>query len=262
MLLQRVATAAVGLPIVFLLILAGGPLYVGAAALILLIGTLEFQSARLGWRSPLALLGAALSAALAAGAFVGADWVLWFTLGGVLLPLAWVTVRGDAATALDDWLWTVGAVLYIGLLGSHLVLTRELDNGRDWVYLAVIATFANDTASYFVGRAIGRRALAPHISPGKTVEGALGGFAGAIAAAVLLNYFLGLRLEAALIVPLAVLIPLASQVGDLAESILKRGMQVKDASQLLPGHGGFMDRLDSILLTSVVVYYFVVWVLP
>ena len=113
-----------------------------------------------------------------------------------------------------------------------------------------------------MGRAAGRRALAPHISPGKTVEGALGGFAGAIAAVVLLNYVLGLRLETALVAPLAVLIPLAAQFGDLAESMLKRGMQMKDASQLLPGHGGFMDRLDSILFTSVVVYYFVVWVLP
>jgi phosphatidate cytidylyltransferase len=262
MLLQRVATAVVGFPVVILLIWAGGPWYVAAVALILFIATLEFQSVRVGWRSPLALLGAALSAALAAGAFVGADWVLWFAVGGVLAPLAWVTLRGDPAAALDDWLWTVGAVMYIGLLGSHLVLTRELDNGRDWVYLVVLTTFANDTASYFVGRAAGRRPLAPHISPGKTMEGALGGFAGAIAAAVLLNYFLGLRLEAALILPLAVLIPLAAQIGDLAESILKRGMQVKDASRLLPGHGGFMDRLDSILFTSVVVYYFVVWVLP
>ena len=262
MLPQRIATAVAGIPIIFVLILAGGRWYTAAVALVLFVAALEFQSARMGWRSPLALLGAALCAALAGGALVGPEWVLWFALGAVVVPLAWVTLRGDPGTALNDWLWTLGAVFYVGLLGSHLVLARGLENGRDWVYLALFATFASDSASYLVGRAVGRQALAPHISPGKTVEGALGGFAGGIVAAVLLNYLLGLRLEAALIVPLAVLIPLAAQLGDLAESMLKRGMQVKDASKLLPGHGGFMDRLDSILFSSVVVYYFVVWVLP
>ncbi len=262
MLPHRIATAVAGTPIIFLLVLAGGRWYAAAAALILVVAALEFQSPRLGWRSPLALLGAALCAAMAGGALVGPEWVLWFALGAVIVPLAWVTLRGDPGTALNDWLWTIGAVFYIGLLGSHLVLARELENGRDWVFLALFATFANDTASYFVGRALGRQPLAPHISPGKTVEGALGGFAGGIAAALILNYLLGLRLESALIVPLAILIPFAAQLGDLAESMLKRGMQTKDASKLLPGHGGFMDRLDSVLFTSVVVYYFVVWVLP
>ena len=78
----------------------------------------------------------------------------------------------------------------------------------------------------------------------------------------MLNYFLGLRVEAALIIPLAVLLPLAAQTGDLVESKLKRSMQVKDASQLVPGHGGLMDRFDSVLLTIVVVYYYLKWVIP
>ena len=79
---------------------------------------------------------------------------------------------------------------------------------------------------------------------------------------LLLNYFLGIRLEAALIVPLAALLPVAAVLGDLAESILKRGMQVKDASSLIPGHGGLLDRFDSLLFTFPVVYYFVTWVVP
>ncbi len=262
MLAQRIASAAVGIPLIVVLIWAGGPWYTGAACLVVLVAAHEFQMLHHGGWTPLGLLAAGLAAALPAGAMVGPDWVLWFAVGGVLIPLAWVTTRADPATAVTDWLWAAGGVAYVGLLGAHIVLVRELPEGRDWVYLAILGTFAVDTAAYFVGLAVGRRKLAPHISPGKTVEGTLGGLAGGFAAVLLLNYFLGIRLEAALIVPLAALLPVAAVLGDLAESILKRGVRVKDASRVIPGHGGFLDRLDSLLLTLPVVYYFVTWVVP
>ena len=262
MLVQRVASSVVGIPIIVGLVLAGGGVYAAAAALILLLATLEFEAPLLGWWHPLALLAAALSAALAAGALVGEDWLLWFGTGLVLLPLVFVTLTGDPGTGLQRWLWAVGGVLYVGWLGSHLVLLRQAPDGRDWVLLLLFSTFATDTSSYFVGRALGRRPLASRISPGKTVEGAIGGVLFGLAAALLLNYFLGLRKEAALIVPVAVLLPLAAELGDLAESLLKRGMRVKDASPLVPGHGGLMDRLDSVLFTGVVLYYYLVWILP
>ena len=262
MLAQRVASAAAGIPIIVLLIWAGGGWYAGAVSLIVLIAAYEFQLPHHRGVTPLALLAAGLAAAIPAGAFVGLDWVVWFTLSGVLIPLVWVTLRADPATALEDWSWAVAGLLYVGFLGAHLELLRELHNGRDWVYLAVFATFATDTAAYFVGRTIGRRKLAPSISPGKTVEGTIGGIAGGFAAVVLANEFLGIRLEAALIVPLAAILPLFAVVGDLAESILKRGMHIKDTGHEIPGHGGFLDRLDSILFTFPAVYYFVIWVVP
>ncbi len=261
MLAQRVASAFIGIPVIVLLIWAGGPWYTAAACLIVLVAAYEFQATQHRW-APAALLAAGLTAALPAGAFVGLDWLLWFTLAGVFIPLVWVTLRGDPATALPDWMWAVGGISYVGLLGAHLVLVRELPEGRDWVYLTVFGTFAVDTTAYVVGRAIGRQQLAPHISPGKTVEGTLGGLAGGFAGVLLLNYFLGIRLEGALIVPLALLLPAAAVLGDLAESILKRGMHVKDISHVIPGHGGFLDRLDSLLFTFPVVYYFVTWVVP
>ena len=262
MLAQRVASAAVGLPLIVLLIWAGGPWYTAAACLILLVAAYEFQAPHHRGATPLGLLAAGLTAALPAGANVGLDWLLWFALGGVLIPLVWVTVRAEPATALEDWAWAAAGLMYVGLLGAHIVLLRELPNGRDWVYLTVFSTFAVDTTAYFVGRAVGQRKLAPHISPGKTVEGTLGGLAGGFGAVLLANYFLGMRLEAALILPLAALLPIAAVLGDLAESILKRGMHVKDISHVIPGHGGFLDRLDSILFTFVLVYYFVIWVVP
>ncbi len=260
MLAQRVASAAVGLPLVVTLIWAGGPWYTGAAALIVLIAAYEFQAPQHGAWAPLAIVTAGLAAAIPAGAFVGTDWVLWFMLAGALLPLVWVTLRGDPATALPDYTHAIGGIAYVGLFGAHLVLLREFENGRDWVYLAIFSTFAVDTFAYFTGKMIGRRKLAPTISPGKTVEGTIGGMAGGFALVVLLNYFLGMRLEAALIIPLAFLLPLAAVLGDLVESILKRGLRVKDAGKILPGHGGFLDRLDSVLFTVPVVYYFLIWV--
>lgn len=260
MLAQRVASAAVGIPIIILLIWAGGAWYTGAVCLIILIAACEFQAPHHGGTAPLGLLAAVLATAIVAGAHVGTDWVLWFTVGAVLIPLVWVTLRADPGSALGDWQWAVAGALYVGLLGSHIVLLRELHDGAAWVYLTVFGTFATDTTAFFVGRAIGSRKLAPTISPGKTVEGTIGGIAGGFGAIVLFNYFLGMRLEPALIVSLALLLPAAAVAGDLAESIIKRGMHIKDAGHVIPGHGGFLDRLDSILFTFPVVYYFLIWV--
>lgn len=262
MLAQRVASAAVGLPLLVLLIWAGGPWYTAGACLIVLVAAYEFQSLRRDHKMAFGLLVAGLAAAIPAGAFVGSDWVLWFMLGGVLIPLLWVTLLSGPDAALGEWSHGVAGVAYVGLLGAHFVLLRELPDGRDWVYLAVFGTFAVDTFAYFTGRTLGRRKLAPSISPSKTVEGTLGGLAGGFAVVVLLNYFLGMRLEAALIVPLAVLLPLAAVLGDLAESMIKRGANAKDAGSILPGHGGLLDRLDSLLFTVPVVYYFLIWVVP
>jgi len=110
--------------------------------------------------------------------------------------------------------------------------------------------------AYFVGRAIGHRPLAPVISPKKTVEGFLGGYIAGFAVVVGLNYIMDLGVPAAQIVLLALLLPPVATVGDLAESAVKRAVGIKDASELIPGHGGFLDRLDSILFVFAAVYFF------
>jgi phosphatidate cytidylyltransferase len=258
---QRVASAVVGVPIIFLLILAGGNWYAAFVAAALAIAALEFQHPRLGWLHHLSVLAAAFCAAMAGSAVVGFNWVLWFLAGAVLLTLGASLVRFDADRMLADWLWTAGAIVYVGFLGSFIVLLRDFDNGRDWVYLALFSTFAVDTTAYFTGRAFGHHALAPAISPKKTVEGFVGGCAGGFAAVLLLNYFLGLRIEAWQAVVLGLLLPIAATVGDLVESGMKRSMQIKDASELIPGHGGILDRLDSVLFTFTLVYLFTQWII-
>ena len=257
----RLVTAAVAIPIIVILVWAGARWYTGVIAALLAAATLEFQMARGSRLTVLVLLAGALSAGLAIAAHAGGEWLIWVLTGAALLPLLWAITAYHVEDAVGEWLWAAGAVLYIGWLGCHLVLLRDVGDGRDWVFLALFGTFATDTGAYFIGRATGRTPLAPTISPGKTVEGAVGGMACGFAFVLLLNYFLGLRVGAGQIIPLAILLPIAAQAGDLVESKLKRSMQVKDTSRLLPGHGGLMDRFDSVLFAIVVVYYYLKWVI-
>ncbi|WP_003541199.1 phosphatidate cytidylyltransferase [Desulfotomaculum nigrificans] len=147
------------------------------------------------------------------------------------------------------------ASLYVGNI-VFLFLTRNLPNGWIWVLLLLTATWASDTFAYFVGRAIGKHKLAPLLSPKKTVEGAVGGLLGA----VLIGYLFGTfnpQLNMTAVILLGVLIGIASLMGDLVESAFKRQAKVKDSSQIIPGHGGVLDRFDSLLLTAPLVYYVV-----
>jgi phosphatidate cytidylyltransferase len=144
---------------------------------------------------------------------------------------------------------------------SHFIPLRELEGGREWVLFVVLATFATDTTAFFVGKMWGRHSLAMKVSSGKTREGAVGGFLGAIAASLILALLLGIAIPYWQTVILGALIGIFAPLGDLAESMLKRSTGLKDSGTLIPGHGGLLDRLDSILFTVVVVYYYVTWVI-
>jgi phosphatidate cytidylyltransferase len=138
-------------------------------------------------------------------------------------------------------------------------LLRAAPQGFAWVVLLVAITFATDTAAFFVGRAFGRRKLAPSISPSKTWEGAIGGVAGALIAGQVCHLFLNYSVGIFGILLLSAFAAVAGQLGDLAESRVKRTAGVKDSGVIMPGHGGILDRLDSIVFNLAVVYYFVLW---
>jgi phosphatidate cytidylyltransferase len=261
-----VASAAAGVPIILLLIWFGGPAYLAAASAALAIASVEFQHAQgRPWLDPVGLLIAAIVAGIAVGAYIGrAEWLLWLAAAAVVPALA------VALNPVDDDLpravaWTVGGVGYLGVLGSTLVMLRQVDfDGRDWVYVAVLGTFATDTGAFFIGRAIGKNLLAPRISPKKTVEGFFGGwmtgFAAVVAAAYAFRAGSDLAFEPWQVVVLGLTLPVAATVGDLLESAMKRARHIKDASELIPGHGGVLDRLDSMLLTFPTVFLFVEYV--
>ncbi|RJQ41350.1 MAG: phosphatidate cytidylyltransferase [Dehalococcoidia bacterium] len=190
----------------------------------------------------------------------------YLLITGVMLSLVWLLFRRDKETAFASWVWSLGGVIYLGLLFSHAIALRGLPNGLNWVFFAVIANAFSDSAAYFTGRRWGRHKLAPNISPKKTREGAAGGIAGAVIGGAGIFYLLqavtpgefpaGFGLAQALV--LSVLISLTGQLGDLVESLFKRNMGAKESGNLLPGHGGFLDRLDSVVFVSVLVYYYVI----
>ena len=179
----------------------------------------------------------------------------------VVPPLLWLLSRRQKEGAFTTWAWTIAGILYVGWLLSHLVALRGLDAGRNWVFFALFTTWASDTTAFFIGRKLGRHKLAPNISPGKTWEGATGGILGAIIVSILFftatPFHLPLTYWQA--IPLSILVSIFGQVGDLVESLLKRNMGVKDSGKLMPGHGGVLDRMDSIIFAGIVVYYYVIW---
>jgi phosphatidate cytidylyltransferase len=186
----------------------------------------------------------------------------------VALPMAWLVLRRRAGQTFTGWAWTVAGVLYTGWLLGHLVSLRALEDGQAWVLFVVLATFASDTAAFLFGSRFGRHRLAPEISPNKTWEGAIAGLAGAAAAGLLFTaatvftgdnplYIDGLAIWQAVL--LGMIVSVFGQVGDLAESLLKRNAAAKDSGGVFPGHGGVLDRIDSIVFAGIVVYYVVVW---
>jgi len=179
----------------------------------------------------------------------------------VVLPLIGLLSRRQKEGAFTTWGWTIAGILYVGWLLSYLVALRGLDGGRNWVFLALFTTWASDTAAFVIGRKLGRHKLAPNISPGKTWEGTMGGIVGAIIMSILFFTPTPFRLPLVYwqVIGLSILVSIFGQVGDLVESLLKRNMGVKDSGTLLPGHGGILDRMDSIIFAGIVVYYYVIW---
>jgi phosphatidate cytidylyltransferase len=167
----------------------------------------------------------------------------------------------DFAEMLPSAAVRVFGVLYVAVLGGYIIAIRVIDSpipnlAAKLLTLFFIVVFAGDTGAYYTGRTMGRRKLAPRISPGKTVEGAIGGLAGNVVAALIAHFTFFPELEIVHAVPLALVMGSLGITGDLCESMLKRGAKAKDAGKLIPGHGGLLDRLDSMLFNAPVLYYF------
>ncbi|MFM9904613.1 MAG: phosphatidate cytidylyltransferase [Pyrinomonadaceae bacterium] len=156
---------------------------------------------------------------------------------------------------------TILGVLYVGFLGGFLVATRvgfENTPNLSTHLLAFffLVIFGSDAGAYFAGRAVGKHKLAPAISPGKTVEGLIGGMLAAAGFAALATWWFFPELPYKCSIPLAIVLAVVGVLGDLAESAMKRGSKTKDAASILPGHGGLLDRLDSLLFGAPILYYF------
>ena len=145
--------------------------------------------------------------------------------------------------------------LYLCLCSAHLILLMALPQGRFWLLLLTAITAASDTAAFYFGSKFGRHKLCPAVSPGKTWEGFAGGLAGSLGAVLLVRYFFLPGQGLLWICFIGLLLGCLGAAGDLSESVIKRAFGVKDSGSLLPGHGGLLDRIDSLLLTAPVLYY-------
>ena len=273
---RRVIVAVIGVPL-FVLVLYLGGWYLGAlVALVAAQATRElFALASAVGVRPVGWLGVAASAGTALLAAHGPDFAEWGTRVLVLLLLVGLVSSGvllrrsGEQPFLASVCATVVAPLYIGATLSFALLIRHIPEARGapaelpWegtmlVLLAFGVIWVGDSAAYFVGRAVGRRRLAPRVSPGKTVEGSVAGLVAATATGALMGLALQ-DLATAPVSPVAgawmgLVLGGAAQFGDLAESLLKRDAGVKDSGTLLPGHGGMLDRFDAAFFTLPTAY--------
>lgn len=267
--MKRVLTALILAPLVLALVFLGPRwMIAGAVAAVAVLAGWEFLglTERCGAKPPKVAVAVAL-AALFAGNFEWPDQTL-LIFGGLSLALfVYCTFASPTDRVLIDAASSVFAMCYVGLTLLAIPTLREEPNGATLVVFLLMAVWAGDIVALYVGRTWGKRKLAPTLSPNKTWEGAVGSVAGSVAVtgalfwlSMLLAQWNFVRLSFAdeewwWWLVMAVLVNVAAQVGDLAESALKRSAGVKDSGTILPGHGGALDRIDALLLAAPVLWY-------
>lgn len=255
----RVLSGLIMLPLLIILFLGGYVLF--AACLVIgIMGVREFYN---GFRKldvkPSLGIACAAAAALYAINLTGAryEWyMLWF-FGVVLVSLLYLFNIENRK--LEDAMATITGIFYVVFFSFHVTLVDQTEYSS-MVWLIVITAFGTDVMAYFSGYLLGKHKLCPKISPKKTVEGSIGGILGSVILSGIFGYFVMPDLLVHCLI-IGVLGGIVSQFGDLTASIFKRKMGIKDYGNLIPGHGGILDRFDSVLFTGPMVYYYIVLIM-
>lgn len=264
MFLKRAAVTLTMGPLALYIIYLGGWFYFLPITAVLLLATTEYTNLtrQIGCRtSNLVLLPLVLLLLVTAQWYSQSLFTLTFFLA-LLVVLAyalWLYEKGHSDNATTDWLVMTGGVVLLGWLGSHFLHLRGIEQmAWQWTMLAMLSAWLTDSAAYVVGRflagtVLGKHRLAPRLSPNKTVEGYVGGIVLATAVILPIASLLQLPLNASLL--LVLLISGFSVIGDLGMSLLKREAGFKDSGTLFPGHGGALDRIDSLVWSVALAYY-------
>ncbi|HEX8151117.1 MAG TPA: phosphatidate cytidylyltransferase [Pyrinomonadaceae bacterium] len=277
---SRLITAAVALPVLIASIIVPQLklLFVALAmgAVVVALYEFWFLCRRVGAKPDIVVGYATVAALFVTFLYNWIEFLYWIVPVFVVAALVAEMLRG---APFDKMVLSAGStvlgVMYVAFLGSHLIGVRTgfghagdpatylvsdafLSHTRSTHLLSFffLVLMGSDTGAYYTGRALGRHKLAPAVSPGKTWEGAAGGMAASLVAAALAHYWFFPELSLPAALALAALMNVLGVVGDLTESALKRGANAKDAAQILPGHGGLLDRLDSLLFNAPLLYYF------
>jgi phosphatidate cytidylyltransferase len=262
----RVASGILFVPLLVLLARAGGVAFLSFVGLQVTLALIEFHRMMRG-------KGLATYGVLSIAAALYLLWAVYQPHGSqagflatavLLLLLAFGLRQPEVPRQVEGVAVTLFGVLYVGWLSAHLVMLRELPwragtsyaDGASYVLLAFFLTWSSDTAAFLIGRRLGRTRPWTRISPKKSVEGAIAGFGGALIAAFVARAWFAPYLRPLDALALGVLTGIFAQVGDLVESLLKREARHGDSSDLIPGHGGVLDRFDSLYFAAPVIYYY------
>lgn len=256
----RIVSALIMLPLLAV-IYFGGPVLAAACFVISVVGIREFyQGFRQMGRSPSYPVGFLSMVFLYTVGYFSPG-TEWFLFWGFLSVLASLLLLFDMENKkIEDATATMAGIFYVGFFSFHVMLIDRTESAAILVWLVVFSAFGSDVFAYFTGMAIGRHKLCPNISPKKTVEGAIGGIVGSMVACGGFGWLFAREYLIHCII-LGLVGAVISQLGDLTASSFKRRMGIKDYGNLIPGHGGILDRFDSVLFTAPGVYYYIVLVI-
>ncbi len=260
--LKRWITGIIALPFLIFFIVMGGAYFVVLVGAVCLLSMWEY------FRIISDAEGKVVSVIMIVGVLVGALIILAasgssfnlisgiIALNMIICGLISIPQYKNNPNVLETIKKQVQGIIYIPLLLSFLILIRNEPDGMIWIFLILAVIFAGDTSAYYFGSYLGRHKLCPAVSPGKTIEGSVGGLAANLLVGSIVKFFFLPELPWVLSLILFLVMGIAGQAGDLFESMLKRSSKVKDSGGLLPGHGGFLDRIDALLFAAPVAYFF------
>lgn len=256
--MKRELTALIAAPLAIWIVGWANPYVFDAAiAVIAALALYEFLvlGTRKGYRIPVVLCIAIMLFIVAAFILESVSVEMGVFVALLLIPASYVVSRGELEDALPSSAIAILATLYVGMLGGSLIrLHDDFADGWKLVFFLLLVVWLGDAGAYYFGRTFGKHKLSPRISPKKTVEGLIGGVATSIATALIIHFTFFRNFPLVHTIIAGTILSVAGVVGDLAESMWKRSADVKDSGTLIPGHGGFLDRFDSIFYTTPILY--------